>query len=123
MTNKRISNVPNPLGSSHEDQVSAIRNLIRSQDKINKLRIMGLDKNKIGQTSKQMEQEVSNRQKYLKQVIPQAPDKLSGRTPDAGTKSLLQGFKSFIKGGQGGGGSAEGGRGSRGGGGRLFGTK
>jgi hypothetical protein len=25
------------------------------------------------------------------------PDKLSGRTPDAGTKSLLQGMKSFMR--------------------------
>jgi hypothetical protein len=42
----------------------------------------------------------SRRDKYVQPIqLGKAPDKLSGRTPDAGTKSLLEGMKSFIRSG------------------------
>ena len=46
---------------------------------------------------------LKNQVKYPSRgVIPMGPvkgDALSGRTPDSGTRSLLEGFKAFIRGG------------------------
>jgi len=83
---KQIAGVPDP-----DDMVSAIRALMRSQDKISKLRQMGLDRGKTGDLTKQAAEEVAKRQEALKKIFPPKGGRGGAGRGGAGSGGLGEG--------------------------------
>ena len=85
-----LGRIKNPTKADRFEYMSDIKRNIRNAQDI-----------KLNQTTERTPMVVGSRRSTISQPIPmgKAPDKLSGRTADFGSRSLLEGMKSWMRGG------------------------